>query len=244
MDFLTSAALVFAVTFLPLLVGSAIGTLLEGLVSKSSLAAAGAGILVWLFIDLVNDADLLGVGRGFAGGWTPLALLVGFLAILAFLVLADKGLGAVGAFPYSAVLLAAVAMALHSAGEAVELGAAFGTTSTEVLVGSSAVAFVAHKALEGFVISGFLVAWAPRPGWKRVTVPSLVVGAVALASSALGYFSLFSSTLFFAMGAGGAVYMMIRLLPVALGSRTRLRLVVAFCVGFTLIYLAALLHAG
>jgi hypothetical protein len=244
LDFLTAAALVFAVTFLPLLVGSVIGTLLGGLVSKSSVAAAGAGILAWLFIDLMNDADLLGVGRGFAGGWTPFALVAGFLAIVAFLVLADTGLGAAGAFSYSVVLLATVAMALHSAGEAIELGEAFATTGTGGLVGPSAAAFVAHKALEGFVISGFLVAWAPRPDWKRVAVPSLIVGGVALASSALGYFSLVASTLFFALGAGGAVYMIIRLLPVAMGSNGRLRFVVAFCVGFSLIYLAALLHAG
>jgi hypothetical protein len=244
LDFLTAAALVFAVTFLPLLVGSAIGILLEGLVSKSSLAAAGLGILVWLFIDLMTDANLLGVGRGFAGGWTSLALFAGFLATVAFLVLADKGMGRDGVFPYSAVLLAGLAMALHSAGEAIEIGGAFATAGTGALVGPSAAAFIAHKALEGVVIASFLVAWASRPDWRHVTIPSLLVGGVALAASALGYFSTVPSTIFFALGAGGAVYMMVRLIPVAIDSKGRLRFVVALCVGFSLIYLAALLHAG
>jgi hypothetical protein len=244
LDFLTAAALVFAATFLPLLVGSTIGTLMEGFASKASLATVGVGVLVWLFIDLMSDADLLGVGRGFVGGWAPFALLVGFLTVVIFLVLADWGLGGGGVFPYSVVILAAAAMAFHSAGEGIELGGAFATAGTGALTGPSAVAFLAHKALEGFVISGFLVACAPRPGWKRVALPSLVVGGAATAASALGYFSLAASTLFFAMGAGGAVYMVFRLLPVALGSRDRLRFVAAFCVGFILIYLAALLHAG
>jgi hypothetical protein len=244
LDFLTAAALAFAATFLPLLAGSAIGTLLEGLVSKSSMAAIGVGILTWLFIDLMNDSSLLGVGRGFAGGWMPFGLLAGFLATAALLVLADRGLGAGGALPYSTVLLAAVAMALHSAGEAIELGGAFATAGAGALTGPSVAAFLAHKALEGFVISGFLVAWAPRPGWRRVTIPSLIVGSVALASTALGYFSLVASTVFFASGAGGVVYMVLRLLPVASGSKGRLRFVVAFCTGFFVIYLAALMHAG
>jgi hypothetical protein len=244
LDFLTAAALVFAATFLPLLVGSAIGFLLEGLVSKASLTTIGVGILAWLFIDLMSDADLLGVGRGFDGGWGQLALVVGFLAVVFFLVIADRGMAGAGAFPYSVVLLASVAMAFHSAGEGIELGGAFATAGMRALTGPAAVAFLAHKALEGFVLSGFLVACVPRPGWKSLALPSLVVGGVALASSALGYFSLAASTVFFALGAGGAVYMVFRLLPVSLASKDRLRFVAAFCVGFVLIYLAALLHAG
>ena len=39
MEFITAAAIVFAVTFLPLFVVSALATLLEGLVSTSSIMA-------------------------------------------------------------------------------------------------------------------------------------------------------------------------------------------------------------
>jgi hypothetical protein len=242
-DILTSVLLAFAATFTPLLIGSFIGIILPERIPKAAMAAAGVGILVWLFIDLMLDADVLDVDKGFVGGLTQVALVLAFLVALGLLIFADKGFLSPGPLPFSVALLAAVALGLHSAGEAMDLGSGFASIGLNEMLGSAAVAFLLHKALEGFMLSSFLIAGVSQPRLRNAGLLSLIVGLMAAVATPLGFYSVLSSTYVLAAGSGGNIYLLLRLTPQALKLDGRGKFVLAFFLGFLLIYLAALLHS-
>ena len=243
MDVLTAMALVLAATFVPLIVGSSVGVLLGGFVDKRIMAALGVGILAWLFIDLMSDAIQLDVAQGFGGGWTQVALVLGFIATFVVLVILDKGFSSPGGLPLVVALLAAVSLGLHSGGEAMDIGSGLASTGLGSMLGSETIAFITHKAIEGLMLSAFLVAGTSKPSLKNAALVSGVVGVMATVVTPLGYFAVLPSTYLLAMASGANVYMLLRLAPQAMGE-DRTKLAVAFCVGFLLIYFAALLHSG
>ncbi|HVP23832.1 MAG TPA: hypothetical protein VMS77_07970 [Conexivisphaerales archaeon] len=244
MDVLTAMALVFASTFVPLIVGSFIGVLLGGSIGKGIVAAIGVGILTWLFVDLMSDAVDLDVAQGFGGGLTQAALVLCFIVAFVALVYLDKGFLNPGGLSFMVAILAAISLGLHSGGEAMDIGDGLAMTGVGSLLGAETIAFVTHKAIEGFMLSAFLVAGTSKPSLKDAVLLSGIVGVMAAVATPFGYFAIIPSTYLLAAASGGDIYMLLRLTPQAMGAGDRTKLAVAFCVGFLMIYFAALLHTG
>ncbi len=189
------------------------------------------------------DADILDEARGFGGGFAQLALVLAFVLAFSLLVLGDGGLLCSTALPYSAALLAALALGLHSAGEAVDIGSGLASVGINELLGSQAAAFLIHKAVEGFMLSSFLVMGVSRPTLRDSAILGAIVGLMAMVATPLGFFSLVPSTYILAAGAGADVYLLLKLAPQALTANSRVKLALFFMVGFLAIYAAALLHS-
>jgi hypothetical protein len=244
-DPFASLVMVFGAVFVPIAIGGTIGVIIgETTGRKPVMIASAIGILVWLFLDLMSDSSFLDVNRGLEGGWGQVAIFITFVAGLGILVLVDHDFLDSKPAPTYVALLAAVAMGFHSAGEAMELGGALATVGLDVILGLPALSFILHKILEGFVLSAFLVVGVQTPSFKRSMLQSAIVGAFALLAEPLGYLSLFESSYFFAMGAGGTIYMIWRLVFHTSGSDGRTLVLSGFVIGFIFVYLAALLHAA
>jgi hypothetical protein len=177
------------------------------------------------------------------GVWTQVALVGGFVLALFILVEADRGFLSREALPFSVALLATVSLGLHSAGEAIEMGNGFATIGLNEMLGTPAVAFLLHKAVEGFMLSSFIIMGASPPSLKNATLMSFIIGVMATIAAPLGYYSILASTYVLAVASGANVYMMLRLAPQAFSADTRTKVVLAFCIGFLMIYFAALLHS-
>jgi len=106
---------------------------------------------------------------------------------------------------------------------------------------SSGIAYALHKLWEGFVIGAFALL-ARSTSNRNMAILGLISGVPTLLGFFVGLPSLIESSYFFALGAAGAVYVEIKLLPVIGTTSVRYSAAVFVLIGFYLMYISGLFH--
>jgi zinc transporter ZupT len=262
----------FGATVASFLVPSAVGLSIVWVAARylrpRYLAAFGLGLYLWFFSDTIGDANLLGANEGFTGGVFHVALWVAFAAGLLFMLTADRDVFSPGGegsrLGFGIPLLVALAVGIHGFGEGAAIGATAVSTPGGDLVAAfggvtAGAAFVLHKALEPMMVG--VAYWiyardhARDPGGRLrdmvilalvFTLPGIIGGGSAY--YIVQAFPDADFTYVFALGLGTSIYAALRLArplfdgPV--GDRYEaLRVGGMLMLGFTCLYLAALLHS-
>jgi len=255
-------------TFVPLFIGLFIPNGLlkvrAGPRAQVFLAAFSVGIIFWFFLDVMGDAALLDVNQGFraddyyqAASHIVLALL--FAIGLGILVMLDRRfrkpgtgentaesnrMGMPFTLTFAIASVAALGIGFHSLGEGIGIGSNL-PNSADILeaIGGilPGVAYVLHKFLEGFVVGVFAVL-ASAVSARKLGILGIISGVPTVIGFILGLPSGLDSSYFFAMGAAGAVYIEIRLLPLIFRGRFQYFSVVPLLLGFYAMYFAGLFH--
>jgi hypothetical protein len=231
------------------------------------LAAFAIGIYFWFFSDTIGDANLLGANEGFSGGIFHVALWIAFAVGLVLVLSLDHDVFTPGPdgwkFGFAIPLLVAFAVGMHGFGEGAEIGATAVTTPAGNLMGAfggfdAAVAFVLHKALEPMMVGAAYWIYAKDhakdlAGRARdiilltlvFTIPGIIGGGSAY--YIVQDFPSVDFTYVFAFGLGTSIYAAIRLArPLFEGPTSRndsTKVAILILLGFTCLYLAALLHS-
>jgi len=263
-ELINSAEAVLA-TFVCLYLGIFTPLLISGKSASrlTVLMAVASGIMCWSFLDLMNDAALLGVNQGFSGGLMHV-LIAGLFAV-ALLVLfwldrlsttTRRQKERVLKLSYGTALLVALGVGFHSMGEGVEIGSLIGysyalagaSSNLVTAIGGlgSGVAYVVHKFLEGFVIGVFAAAIKTR--LARGAVLGLLAGIPTLIGLTVALMVPVDSTVFFAGGAAAVIYIEYKLVPNLISQPHRrggsaIFYLLFFFLGFYLMYLAGLFHS-
>ena len=155
-------------------------------------------------------------------------------------------------------LLVAVAVGIHGFGEGAAFGATASATSSVTLLDtfgglSSAVAFLLHKALEPMLVGACYVVYSwdhakdAAGRLKDILLLTAIFSIPAIVGAAAAYYVDFDSSYAFALGTGTSIYAAVRLAkPLYAGgdavSSDSVKVAVLIVLGFTCLYLAALLH--
>jgi zinc transporter ZupT len=247
-------------TFLALYVGIFTPLLFAGKSARrlAVLMAVASGVMFWSFLDLMDDAALLGVNEGFTGGLAHLLVATLFAATVLVLFWLDGALQPTRrrntyavAITYVTAALVAIGIGSHSFGEGVEIGSLIGysvlanPSSVNLITAigglGSGVAYIMHKLLEGFTIGVFAAAANTR--WGRNLVLGLVAGLPTAIGLSVALFVPVDATVFFGIGAAAVIYIEYKLIANLVRERLSLLLVLALLFGFYLMYLAALFHS-
>ncbi len=231
------------------------------------LAAFSLGLFLWFFADTLGDASLLGLSEGFGGGVWHLALWGAFAVGLLFLFSADTALRSEGGSSrgagFAVPLLVAVAVGVHGFGEGAAVGATAATTQSASLLDafggfSGAAAFLIHKLLEPAMVGTAYWVYAKDHACdasgrlKDLAAMTILFALPGVVGGATSYFfvQVYPSADFtyaFALGLGTCVYAAFRLArPLFDGTSSGLesiKVAFSFLLGFTCLYLAALLHS-
>ncbi len=231
------------------------------------LAAFAIGLYFWFFSDTIGDASLLGVSEGLTGGVWHVALWACFAIGLLLLISLDRTTFAEGregeSFGFAIPVLVAIAVGLHGFGEGAAIGATAATTPSANLLDafgglSAAVAFILHKGLEPMMVGAAYWVYArdhARDMNGRLTdllvltlaftLPGIIGGASAY--YVVQAYPSADFTYVFALGLGASIYAAVRLarpLFQASGSGSEsIKIALFVLLGFTCLYLAALLHS-
>jgi hypothetical protein len=230
------------------------------------LAAIGVGLYLWFFTDTFGDSNLLDSVEGFGGGFWHLLLYALFGVALVAMFALDRDMftagGAGTRLGFTIPLLVAVAVGIHGFGEGGQITFTAATTpSTNIIDAfgglSSGVAFALHKALEPMMVGVAYCIYAKdhaKNGRDRLvditvlvlafTIPGIIGAAVGYP---LGLYYQYSTdfTYVFAIGLGTSIYALMRLArPLFEGvTSDSVKVAIFLLIGFTLLYLAALLHS-
>ncbi len=216
--------------------------------------AVSSGIVFWFFLDVMNDAVLLDVNQGFAGGLEHAALAVlfafGLLLLFGLEQVSSKSSvqearrnSSIKGISYSVALLVALGIGFHALAEGIEIGSLIPTASNIIdAVGGlgPGVAYALHKFLEGFVIGVF--GTVAKTKFARVLILGVVSGIPSIIGSMLALLTPINSTFFFAIGGAAAVYVEYKLIPNFLGQGDAPFYVVVSLIGFYSMYFAGLFH--
>ena len=150
-------------------------------------------------------------------------------------------------------------MGFHGLGEGAAFGSTAATTSSQNILDAfgglpTAVAFILHKTLEPMMVGAAYWTYAKdhAKGFSGVTkdmvILTLVFAIPGLFGAATDYYLNYDTTFAFAFGLGTSIYAVVRLAKPMFSSASESRaesLKIAFLIllGFTCIYLAALLHS-
>jgi len=259
-----SSFLAIAATFLiPAFVGLAIVVVASRVAKPAYLAAFALGIYFWFFTDTIGDSANLDVSAGFSGGFYQLSIFLLFALGLVLVFSLDRDVFASGTqterLGFAIPLLVAFAVGFHGLGEGAAFGSTAAATSSTTLLDAfggltTAVAFVLHKTLEPMMVGAAYCIYAKdhAKGASGVTkdlmLLTLVFSVPGLFGAATDYYLNYDTTYAFAFGLGTSVYAALRLAKPLFsspaGSRGEsLKLAVLMFLGFTCIYIAALLHS-
>ncbi len=252
-----------AATILPALVGLVLIRGVGAAVDSRYTTAFGLGIFLWFFVDTIQGASNLLVNEGLSGGASQVAKVLLFAAGLLVVSLADRNLLAPAAsgdgLPRLVPFLMALAIGFHGLGEGLAFGYTASSSPDSDLLGafggvSQGAAYALHKVLEPMIAGVFYTAYSKRAsnpaGQTAFDLISLsaVFALPSLVGATVGYFAPSDATYAYALGAGTAAYVALRLgrevfrsagTPSRYGS---LKVAAAMLAGFILIYLAALVH--
>jgi len=250
-------------TFISLVIVSAASKIL----SARYLAAFAVGLYFWFFSDTIGDASLLGASEGLTGGGWHALLWITFAVGLVIVLALDSDMftaGPAGAgIGFAIPLLVAFAVGLHGFGEGAGIGATAVTTSSTNLLDafgglSAASAFLIHKALEPVMVGAAYWVYAKDHAKSMtgrltdmivLTLAFTIPGIIGGASSyyIVQVFPDADFTYVFAFALGTSIYAAIRLarpLFEGVGSKSEsVKVALALLLGFTCLYLAALLHS-
>jgi len=255
-----------ASTLIPAFVGLLLIVLVGMKLQTRYVAAFAFGILFWFFVDTITGAASLDVNSGFSGGAGQVAR-VGLFAIgLLFFFSVDRNRNifspqlAVGKYGLAIPLLVAAALGIHGLGEGAAFGGTAALTSTSLLDTfggiSGGVAYVLHKALEPMIIGACYCAYANQRAkyaigrLRDLAVLSIIFTIPSLIGAASGYYLIYDSSYFYALGTGTAIYAAVRLFgPMfdntkGTSSKESITMAVLITLGLLTIYFAALFHSG
>ena len=229
-------------------VGLLAGFILRGKPSSSSgantriliLTSFAAGLTAWYFLDIMAASTFLGINQGL----TSATILLVLLFILGFLVTIMAEPSSRPNKYYDPILLAAAVIGLHGIGEGIAIGSILiSATDPIAAVGGplSAASFVIHKALEAFIVSAFAVSAGKY--YSHVLVAGLIVGVPTVVGAVAGYVFSPNDTIFFALGAGGALWLLSTLLATSMTFKSRFKWSLALVAGVMLMFLAGILHS-
>jgi len=226
------------------------------------LLAFSTGIIVWVFVDVINGAGNLDVSASFSGGLEQVAIVVLFAVGLVAFSSLDGSIfpskltsGSSLALP----LLLSIAIGLHGLGEGSGFADVSATTPITSLVSAfggeaSGAAYVAHKFLESLVVGvGYPAFSSGRPtgiSARAKDAAPLALGFIlpSVVAMGTGYFVAYNSSYFYALGAGALLYALLKLAgPIfaqpAPGDASPSKIVACVMAGVLCVYLAALLHS-
>jgi hypothetical protein len=250
-------------TFLGLLIISVAARYLSG----KYLAAFAIGLYLWFFSDTIGDASLLGVSEGFTGGFWQVVLWLVFALGVILLFTLDKNMFAEGSlgvsFGFAIPVLVAVAVGIHGFGEGAAVGATAATTTSSNLVDAfgglaAGAAFVLHKGLEPMMVGAAYWIYAKDHAkdmagrLRDIVVLTLAFTLPGIVGGASAYYLVQAYpnadfTYVFAFGLGTSTYAALRLArPLFQGTGSRgesTKVALLMILGFTCLYLAALLHS-
>ena len=230
-------------------------------VLRALLSSVAAGILLFLFFDVMKNADASiaaqipaqGGGSGtLAVAYTIILLVgwtVGFLSLAAFeKVYAERVLAparrkdlaepppaALTLDPILISTMIAVGIGLHNFSEGLAIGAAY--AGGAVAVGTVLViGFAAHNSTEGFGILGPGLMAGRRYSARRLLALGAVGGGPTLLGTVVGsvLFSTALSVLFFGLAAGAIVYVVLQMVRPLLAPATRTTVWYGVVTGFVL----------
>jgi hypothetical protein len=263
LPFLSSFIAISAAFIVPALAGLLIVAAAARVAKPAYISAFAIGIYFWFFADTLGGSASLEVNSGFSGGLPQLAVFALFVLGTLLVFLLDRNAFSSGlqsdSLGFAIPLLVAFAVGVHGLGE----GAAFSSTaavtpSSNILDAfgglTSAAAFILHKTLEPMMVGAAYWVYAKdhAKGTRGLARDMLLLALVfvipGLVGAATDYSLNYDTTYFFAFGLGTSLYAAFRLAKpmFSLPSESRLGTIkLALCVllGFTCIYLAALLHS-
>ena len=231
---------------------------------RAALSAFAAGILVFIFFDVLANASKL-IDAAHAAGATGTflgdsgILLLGFLVGMGGLVVfeiefterlqkrgapADVPSAPVPLTPVMMATLIAVGIGLHNFAEGLAIGAAYASGALGLGV-VLVVGFAIHNSTEGFGILGPGMMANVRFSPRRLLALGAVGGGPTLLGTIVG--SLFVSAplsiLFYGLAAGAILYVVLTMARPLLAQATRDTAFVALAVGFAAGYLTDLVVA-
>ena len=245
-DPLTAPAVVFAAAVIP----SYIGLLIALAIAKRSgngfnryAASIASGISFALFFDLVANASGLGLNIASRASITQVVLIASFLVSLLALFALDTRTSNDGSIPSFLAYVIALGIGFHSTAEGIVVGYDVRTTgfSQDAATIMQGLSFALHKAAEGFVIGSFFTKQS------KLSI-GIFAGAIAalpgVLGALLGSFGVpgIASSYFFAMGAGAAIYIITKLIPVAVSEKNKIVIAIGIALGYLFIYGAGLIH--
>lgn len=243
---------VVAATFLSLFVGLFVPVLVaSGSRRRTTMfAAVSSGLMFWFFLDVMNDAVLLDVNRGFAGGLEHVAIFLlfplGVILLFGFeRVTARSRFGSgVSGVAFTIAALVALGIGFHAMGEGIEIGSLVPTASSIIdSVGGfgPGIAYVLHKFLEGIVVGTFAIYGKARTRW--VPILGLISGIPTVIGLLLALVTPINAAYFFALGGAAAVYIECKTIPNFMTrEKGSLSNALLLLLGFCLMYVAGLFH--
>jgi zinc transporter ZupT len=263
LSFADSLVAWLASTGISALSGLIVAVAVNRYLKQSYLLAFSLGILFWVFIDVINDSGDLDVNASFSGGWEQTTIVVLFAASLSVFFLLDRSISPTEPVKNDSLaipILIAMAIGIHGMGEGAAFANVSATTSTNSLViafgGESAgAAYVLHKLLEAIAVGvGYLVfAGRLNVGFegrvRDICLLSLAFVIPSVVAEGAGYFVAYDSTYFYAIGTGGFLYALLKLVgPLSTthrpeGRNGSLKMAAWLLAGFLCVYVAALLHS-
>jgi hypothetical protein len=254
-----------ASTIIPAFAGLALITWVNRFVRASYLSAFALGIFLWFFADTLATSASLGANSGFTGGLGQVILVLLFLAGALFFVWVDRKRNifspeqAVGKYGLIIPVVVALALGIHGLGEGAAYSATVFTTSSSSLLDAfggllPAIAYVLHKGLEPMMIGACYTVYVKR----RVNTLNGMLGdsllltiifvLPSLVGAAMGYFIIYETTYYFALGAGSSLYAGLRLAgplfgtPAIIKENGSMKIIVSIIFGFIALYVASLFH--
>ncbi len=185
----------------------------------------------WYFLDIMAASTFLGINQGL----TNATLLLVFLFLLGFL---------------ATIMLEPSSMSnkfydpMHGIGEGIAIGSILSSaTDPIVAVGGplSAASFVIHKGLEAFIVSALAVGAGKY--YSHIWAAGLIVGIPTIAGAIAGYVFAPNDTIFFALGAGGTLWLLSTLFAKSMTLPSRFKWSMALVAGVMLMFLAGILHS-
>jgi len=255
-----------ASTVVPTLAGLLLITWANRFVNARYLVAFGLGLFLWFFVDLVDTSTSLGANDGFSGGAGQVVLVLLFLTAALFFVGVDRDRNifspslASGKYGLIIPIMVALSLAIHGLGEGAAYSATVFATSSNSLLDAfgglyPAVAYVLHKALEPMMIGSCYCAHVKQQRAKSgawlgdMLLLTIVFVLPSLIGAAVGYYIMYNTTYYFALGAGASLYAGLRLTgPLfdtgeTLKPSGTMRIIVCILLGILALYLAALFHS-
>lgn len=229
-----------------------------GVAVRTVLISFAIGVLLFLFVDVFNEAMSLGSSVGVVLGGTLVVsgLVIGLLGLAAFesirirshhrqkgyhpeQVKPDKGSQPVQA-SISFAYLIALGIGLHNLGEGLAIGSAYAAGAialTTLLI----VGFALHNGTEGFGIVAPLGKANLRP--RDPILMGLIAGGPTILGALIGavFYSDALAALFFALAAGAILYVVIELVPIAYTREHRHLILIGVTIGIIAMYLTELL---
>ncbi len=262
LPFAPSFLAIVASLVIPAFVGLLLITSASRFLKPKYIAAFAIGIFFWYFSDTINDASQIDVSAGFTGGAEQIAFYALFAMGLVLIFVLGGSLSSeeseASRTSLAIPILVAIAVGIHGFGEGAAFGATASATTSTVLLDafgglSSAVAFMLHKALEPMIVGACYVAYSwdhakdAMGRLKDLLLLMAIFSIPAIIGAAAAYYVGFDSSYAFALGTGTSIFALIKLAKPLYGSGDALNLdsakiAILIVLGFTCLYLAALLH--